>query len=362
MVPVFDIFGYIGLGFLGLALLAAIVYGITKAGLLPALQGFGKSSYDYFVTWFSLVPYVVFLSGPIVDIVSSRFMYTKASLAGFITLLIVAFFGSEWFAGISSSLLGFLPSIRDAATGATRWGWLGAYALLIGGLGVSIFMPFFEGKTTIGLGTSAATIVILSTILAGNNLLGDTAEVVRTVSGDSSTSYAGITIADVCATPGLGCIQTSFAPTGILLNTSILACHFFESMDTKNTSGMIASGGAMGLTWLVEMMTLGSKGCISAYKYGWGSPIISTLLGVGSGAAAYYTMRTIGQESFTSSDQDGGVFHPPPPPATKSASEKLSTKIVVGPQPDTSEPVDDQDAFVCEAYKDGELITSTIVD
>ena len=38
-------------------------------------------------------------------------------------------------------------------------------------------------------------------------------------------------------------------------------------------------------------------------------------------------------------------------------------QILVGGQQNTSAPVDDdQDAFVCEAYKDGELITSTIVE
>jgi hypothetical protein len=36
--------------------------------------------------------------------------------------------------------------------------------------------------------------------------------------------------------------------------------------------------------------------------------------------------------------------------------------ISVGDSAGQSQPVDDNDQFVCEAYKDGELVTSTIVE
>ena len=344
----------------------AVLFGF-KEKIFELLVGIGFDSTgirNYLTTWFSLVPYAIFLAGPIVDIVSSQLLYTKASLVGFATVLIVAFFGGEQFAKLSSSLLGFLPSIRDEM-GALRWVWIVIYGLFLGLVSVGVALPYVEGKTTIGLGTSAAAFLIVATILAGKDFLGDVdpSTVSRDIVGDTSTSYAGVTISDVCATPGLGCVQTSFAPTGILLNTSILACHFFESLDTGNTKGMTTIGSVAGLTYAIELLTLYSKGCVSAYKYGWASPaLISPLLGIGAGAAAYYGMRTVNIEAFTSSDQGGGIFHSPPPPATKTSSEKSSTKIIVGPQPETSEPVDDQDAFVCEAYKDGELVTSTIVD
>ena len=40
----------------------------------------------------------------------------------------------------------------------------------------------------------------------------------------------------------------------------------------------------------------------------------------------------------------------------------LESIINVGGDNTVSQPVDDSDQFVCEAYKDGELVTSTIVD
>lgn len=351
-----------------------VLLGIVFLGVLFAFKdklselfgGFGFDSTglrNYITTWFSLVPYAVFLAGPIVDIMSSRFMYTKASLVGFAMVLVVAFVGSN---GVASFMSNWVPSVTSSATGVSEWNTTG---LIIAGVGVLasaalIATPIALGNRLVSTITPAIGFALLFLLGAANGLLGDASETIRVVTGDSSTSYAGITIEDVCATPGLGCVQTVFAPTGILLNTTILACHFFEALDTGNTQGMAAVGAVGATTFIIELLTLISKGCISAYKYTYGAPFISLGLGVGAGAGAYYAMKAYAQEMFTPSDQSGGVFHPPPPvqKATKTDSEKLSTKIVVGPQPETSEPVDDQDAFVCEAYKDGELITSTIVD
>ena len=44
-----------------------------------------------------------------------------------------------------------------------------------------------------------------------------------------------------------------------------------------------------------------------------------------------------------------------------SSTPPVETPIVVGQPSKQTEPLDDNDQFVCEAYKDGELVTSTIV-
>jgi hypothetical protein len=46
-------------------------------------------------------------------------------------------------------------------------------------------------------------------------------------------------------------------------------------------------------------------------------------------------------------------------PSGFGASETI---INVGGSNEKTQEVDDQDQFVCEAYKDGELVTSTIVE
>lgn len=338
----------------------------TGPGLLEKLAGIFGPAYDYIVTWFSLFPYVFFLAGPVIDAISSQFMYSKASLVGAATVLITAIFGSNKFAEISSSLLGMFPPLRSPSgvPGVPAdWNWwmLGVYLII----GVAIFVPIMVGGLSSWAWWASIGIAFLFTalVLAGNDLLGDVTPSAAPAGIDSSTSFAGVTIADVCAPPGLGCLQTSFAPLGILLNTSILTSHVFESLDTGNRSNAITTGSLTLGAFILEWFTLGTKGCIQKYKYGHFSPILSLGLGTLAGYTAYNAMKTFSLESFTQSYTAEGIFHPPPAPEKpKSSSGSSERKIVIGPQPETNEPVDDQDAFVCEAYKDGELVTSTIVE
>jgi len=327
--------------------------------LINSLRPIGS----YFTTWFTLLPYVVFLAGPVIDIMSSQYMYTKASVVGFLTLVIVYIFGSD---GVARTMSNVVPAIKTvAADGTSAWNWkgVGIIAAVVIVAGSLIGIPIGVGNQLSRQIAPTIGAFILLCLLAGSNLLGDVTPVQRILSGDTSTSYAGVTIADVCATPGLGCVQTVFAPTGILLNTSIMSCHLVESLDTHNykNAGLIA--GIMGGTYLIEVATQLTKGCTSAYKYGGWSLLIALLIGMGSGTTAYYAMKSIGQESFTQQSEESGVFHPPPAPEKAKKSSDLSKKIVVGAATDVSEPVDEnQDAFVCEAYKDGELVTSTLVE
>ena len=346
---------------------------------------------EFVQIFFSLSPYVVFFAGFVIDILSSHYLYSKASLVGLCSVLIIAIFGSDKFANLSKSIVGFLPSLYDATTNKTTWVSVIKFGLVWGILLTAIASPligsaasptFSMGKT--GLVTTALSFLIVSTLLAGKDFLGDANatpqtiqqvvedivdNTVPTVDEDGIPTVnpflgGGITLDNFCTTPGLESLQTRFAPVGLLLNSSIIGAHLWESYDTGNNSGLITSSLVLGVSLIIETSILWSKDCFSNYKYGWKSPLISSILGLGFGAAGYYGIKLSSQESFTSSSSQGGVFHPPPAPEKekKTDSEKLSTKIVVGPQPDTSEPVDDQDAFVCEAYKDGELITSTIVD
>jgi hypothetical protein len=318
---------------------------------------------DYVSTWFSLVPYAIFLAGPIADVFSSQLLYTKASLVGLAGIIATRLFGGNEFASFASTLLGWLPRLTkeipppDAGFfGKLNWIGVGVYVLVL----AVIFLPMMIGQLSGWAWKTSSALAVFTTLamIAGNGWLGDAQE--RYVTGDTSTSFAGITIEDSCTTPGLGALQTSFAPIGILLETSILFSHFWESVDTRNTQGMSITGGILAGTFAIEWAVLAAKGCLPAYKSGKLAPIVSLLLGALFGATGYYTMKET-TEGFTTT-QDEGVFHPPPAPEKKATSGVSDKKIFVGPQPETSEPVDDQDAFVCEAYKDGELVTSTLVE
>ncbi len=360
----------IGLGvlfILSIIALVAVSNAYTKVEKVSGAPGFGERLADffsgitpYFTTWFSLVPYAIFLAGPIADVFSSQLLYTKASLIGLAAIILTAGFGSNLFARVSNSIVGFLPPLtKPDIPGA--WNPLGISILagLVIAAGLMIGLSTGLGNRTVSTAVPPIGGFILLILLAGYGFLGDTVE--RYVTEDTSTSFAGITIEDACSTPGLGILQTSFAPVGILLESSILFAHFFEYAYTGNNRGMSITGGILAGTFTIETAVLFGKGCMSAYKSGKAAPFISLALGALFGLAGYNIMRSWFGEGFTTT-QDEGVFHPPPAPEKKATSVVSDKKIFVGPQPETSEPVDDQDAFVCEAYKDGELITSTLVE
>ena len=324
---------------------------------------------QFLKTWSGLFPYIFLLAGPIIDAINANYMYTKASVVGILTVIITALFGSDKFASIAESVTSYIPRIwtpfsAPVPPGVSWWSQVnfgGVLVWLI--LGAIVFIPMMVGQLSAWAWTSSVAIssLFIITALAGNGLLGDSKYTPTLLMPGRSSTSAGITKLDVCTTPGLEQLQTRFAPIGILLTSSILTSHMFEAIDTGNNDVAITTGSLTALSFLIELGVLYTNGCLQDYKYTF-APLISLLLGAGSGATAYYTMKQIGQESFTQKSSDGGVFHPPPIAPQKTSQSKSDKKIVVGPQPDISEPVDDQDAFVCEAYKDGELITSTIVD
>lgn len=325
-------------------------------GFAPVFARFG----DYITTWFSLFPYVFLLAGPIIDVISNQYLYTKASLVGIITVASVGLvFGANWFASMSKGIVGWLPAIKDLS-GSTNWVGVAVWGMvLLFGIGAPA-ISFIRGTTTGGLVTGLIGGVLLTVLLAGNGLLGG---------GDYSlpapptSSFAGVTLSDVCTTPGLACVQSSVAPAGILLTSSILSAHLFESIDTGNTGQSAAIGGTLGVSFLLEYMLLMSKGCSENYKYKWASPFISLALGLGSGAAAYYSMKRLdqGTESFG----EGGIFHPPVAPTSKTQSGKKDSSVPTsGEAEQCSSGVDDYEdgdiALVGELFKDGVPITSDV--
>lgn len=358
----------IGLGVaLGLVTIWAIANQVKINRLQPPVTPeFVTLLVNFLKTWFGLIPYVYLLAGPIIDAINSQFMYTKASIVGIITVLIVSLFGSDKFAAISKNITGMFPPIYSPSTVPgvpADWNYwmIGVYLILI----TIAFIPMIIGKlqgwawgSSLALGLS-----IILTLLAGNDWLGSATSAPTPPRPTAVGWFSGLGRNDICVTPGLESINTRVMPGGILLTTSILSSHMFESIDTGNKGNAIGSGVLALLSFAIEYSIIISHGCLSDYKYGWVSPFLSLLVGTGAGATAYYTMKQFGQEAFTQPSQEQGVFHPPPAPETAKKTSDSSKKIVVGPQAETSEPVDEsQDAFVCEAYKDGELITSTIVD
>jgi hypothetical protein len=351
------------IGFYVLLGLVVAVIGVVLASVVKDKVGdVAKPFSAYITTWFSLFPYVFVLAGPIIDVITNQYMYTKASIVGILTVALVGLvFGSNWYASMSKTLVGWLPSIKDTY-GAWNYTGIAVWAMVfLFGFGAPA-ISFIRGTTTGSLVTGLIGGVLLTILLAGQDWLGGTS-FTRT-GWYPSTSFAGVTISDVCTTPGLGCVQTSFAPAGILLSSSILASHLFESIDTGNSGQTTALGATLATSFVIEFLTLYSKGCRIEYKYGLFSPFISLALGIGSGAAAYYSMKRLGQG--TESFGEGGIFHPPVAPTSKTHTGKKDSSVPTSGEAEQcssgvmDEYEDGDIALVGELFKDGVPITSDV--
>lgn len=342
-----------------LGLILAIAGVVVANAVKDKIENVTKPFGDYMTTWFSLFPYVFLLAGPIADVISNQYLYTKASLVGILTVASVGLvFGANWFATMSKTIVGWIPSIKDALG---NWNWVGiAVWSIIVLLYGSTAITFTKGVTTGSLFMGLIGGLLLTVLLAGNDWLGGPS--IPFVAPTSS--FAGVTLSNVCTTPGLGCVQSTFAPAGILLTSSILSAHLFESIDTGNTSQSVAIGSTLGTAFMIDFFIMMGKGCFGAYKYGWVSPFISLALGLGSGAAAYYSMSAMGQG--TESFGEGGVFHPPIAPTSKTQTGKKDSSVPTSGEAEQcssgvlDEFEDGDVALVGELFKDGVPITSDV--
>jgi len=167
----------------------------------------------------------------------------------------------------------------------------------------------------------------------------------------------------LCDIPGTGnFFSNTLAPPSIIMTQTIIWCHLIEQWDTKSTSegsaGLIVTSL---LTFALQWLTLNGAGCLDGGKYIYGtySPLISLLLSIVFAGTAYGTLK-VTKEGFTPETklrEHMGVFSNPP----EEPSSKDKSKIKVDEPGDKNLPVNDEDQFVCEAYKDGELVTSTLV-
>jgi hypothetical protein len=106
----------------------------------------------------------------------------------------------------------------------------------------------------------------------------------------------------------------------------------------------------------MQAINLIGSNCLQEYRYKNWSILIALVIAVASGTSSYAIQkRILGGVVMPSTNSKQTV-------GTTSQKSAFETIISVGEKSGQSEPVNDQDQFVCEAYKDGELVTSTIVD
>jgi hypothetical protein len=189
---------------------------------------------------------------------------------------------------------------------------------------------------------------------------------------------------DLCSLPGFEWLENKIAPQGIVMSMTVLWYLMIELWDTGAAPQSMALGITSVITFGLQWFVLQNSNCLTSYKYGSYSPIIALIMGITFAGTSYGIQKQISKYRGTSSvppvpSGTPGTFVCPtgtvPSPSGDSCVNKLgpggtmpsgfgsSTEtITVGGSNEKTQAVDDNDQFVCEAYKDGELVTSTIVE
>ena len=172
---------------------------------------------------------------------------------------------------------------------------------------------------------------------------------------------------DVCGIPGMSSTGSLIAPQNVLFSTTVMsyiASYITSTQSDANYSG--AAWGGVGITFLINTAMYYSNKCYQpdANKppiwkgavAGSFTPLFYALAGgmlVGGGSGALIAKfggdPGVGLESEQKQSLTSGKGPAMAPTSGTAGAGKCSS-------------TDSDDAFVCEAYKNGELVTSTIVE
>lgn len=167
---------------------------------------------------------------------------------------------------------------------------------------------------------------------------------------------------EFCDVPGFGALgNNGKGPGSIVLVTTIM----FHYLVTIWSNG----GGTQSITPLITLLAIWSvhtyvifNKCIvsianNTKKYGWLDIGISILIGLLFGVFSWATTKYgLNKGGSPGSGTAGGLLGAPKGGGLGSSGPTTS------PDVGTCSAPNDQDQFVCEAYKNGELITTTIVE
>ena len=200
---------------------------------------------------------------------------------------------------------------------------------------------------------SIASLIGIASVFV-NTLFGQLLKLVLTAPASVFTVGAG------CTVPGFEAFESVFAAQGIVLPASIFT-YFFIDFGLNRTPSENIGVAATFLTFLLLQLTvMGFSGCLT--KYYWGNSfatiIMSLLFGAITGSIGWGVVNGISPTRLPS-----GV-------PVSSSSSSTPTKKPLGPggtpfysstpSVGTCSAPNDDDQMVCEAYKNGELVTSSI--
>jgi hypothetical protein len=186
---------------------------------------------------------------------------------------------------------------------------------------------------------------------------------------------------DLCGIPGLTTVMPSFfAPQLIVVSGTILAyiASFNTSIKNQSTTLPFMSIDASWILFAAVIILQGSvlytSKCLGGYYFPQFGGILAILIGIaialvvgGGTGAGFATLPFFAKPAGVSPTLlgPGGTQRCPdglPPDANGSCDRSSGLGSSKDPNVGTCSAPNDQDQFVCEAYKNGELVTSTITE
>lgn len=200
---------------------------------------------------------------------------------------------------------------------------------------------------------SIASLIGIASVFV-NTLLGQLLKLVLTAPASVFTVGTG------CTVPGFEAFESVFAAQGIVLPASIFTYFFIDFGLNRPPSENIGIAVTFLAFVLLQLVVMGFSGCLSRYYWNnsFVTVLISMLFGAITGSIGWGVVKSLSPTRLPSEI------------LTSSSSSSTPTKKPIGPggtpiysstsSVGTCSAPNDDDQMVCEAYKNGELVTSSI--
>jgi hypothetical protein len=358
-----------------------VLYARTYAPALPSAPSVGTGAITDFLSLLVLyMPNTFFVYGFIADIINNKYHYSVASLTALCGMFI-----NKGLGGFIATSVSFIKDrlIKTPATAAA--------ALTAMGLGAIVAAPAVAAAApAIAVAPVAAAVAAPATVAsvapAATAAVATTAAAATAASAadevPSTNPFKGGAV-NVCSLPGFEWLENKFAPQGIIMSMTVLWYLLIEMWDTGQGQNTIALGVTTAITFALQWFVLHSSGCLDSYEYKAWSAIVALVMAITFAGTSYGVQKVIARNISSGGSPVAPVPSGTPgtfvcPPGTVQSADATQCVTPLGPggtqntptqsiinvggKNSQTEPVDDNDQFVCEAYKDGELVTSTIVE
>jgi hypothetical protein len=345
-------------------------------------------------------PNTLFAYGFIADIMNGKYHYSVASitalggmftnkvLGGYVVdtlMYILSFLGAQ-FSKLSTGAQAAVATAAALGSAAVAGPTAAAIAAnpftsaSVPAAAAAVANPFTSAAVPAAAAAVAATPAVSAAVNPFEESTNDSED------GVPSTNPFRGGATDLCSLPGFEWLENKVAPQGIVMSMTVLWYLMIELWDTGAGPQSMALGITSAITFGLQWFVLHRSNCLTSYKYGTYSAIIALIMGITFAGTSYGIQKQLAKYRGSSnvppvpSGTPGTFICPPgtsasidgqscqsilgPGGIAPSAvgSSKSESIINVGGSNEKTQAVDDNDQFVCEAYKDGELITSTILE